>query len=89
MRHMRERIATHERELLERVPEHRRTPAVLEYAETRATIQATLEATEQLIDTLEAELKRRCPQVFHLTIEIDGIAAPSKLDNPGQLEVAT
>ncbi|WP_078083922.1 cation diffusion facilitator family transporter [Microbulbifer mangrovi] len=86
MRAVPERIAKHERQLLDRVPEHRRTEAVLEYAETRATIQATLEATEELIDELEAELKRRCAQVFHLTIEIDGIAAPSKLDNPEQLD---
>lgn len=86
MRDMRERIANHEKQLLERVPEHRRTEAVLEYAETRATIQATLEATEELIDELEAKLKRRCKQVFHLTIEIDGIAPPSKLDTPEQLD---
>ncbi|MBN8432071.1 cation diffusion facilitator family transporter [Microbulbifer salipaludis] len=85
MRGMRERIAAHERQLLDRVPEHRRTEAVLEYAETRAIVQATLEATEELIDELEAELKQRCPRVFHLTIEIDGIAPPSKLDTPEQL----
>lgn len=89
MRNMRERIASHERELLERVPDHRRTEAVMEYAETRATIQATLEATEQVIDALEAELKQRCPQVFHLTIEVDGIAPPSKLDDPQLLESAS
>ncbi|WP_226704155.1 cation diffusion facilitator family transporter [Microbulbifer elongatus] len=86
MRKMRERIATHELELLERVPEHRRTEAVVEYAETRATIQATLEATEQLIDSLEAELKQRCPRVFHLTIEVEGIAEPSQLDDPHAIE---
>ena len=86
MRKMRERIATHEQELLERVPEHRRTEAVVEYAETRATIQATLEATEQLIDSLEAELKQRCPRVFHLTIEVEGIAEPSQLDDPHAIE---
>ncbi|MCK7597678.1 cation diffusion facilitator family transporter [Microbulbifer sp. CAU 1566] len=85
MRDMRERISNHARQLLERVPEHRRTEAVLEYAETRAIVQATLEATEELIDELETELKQRCPRVFHLTIEIDGIAPPSKLDNPQQL----
>ena len=88
MRGMRKRIARHEQQLLERVPEHRRTEEVLEYAETRAIIQATLEATEELIDALEAELKQRCPQVFHLTIEIDGIAPPSKLDAPEQLNGA-
>ncbi|HEY8570760.1 cation diffusion facilitator family transporter [Microbulbifer sp.] len=86
MRNLQQRIAKHERELLERVPEHRRTESVLEYAETRATVQATLEATEELIDELEAELKQRCPQVFHLTIEIDGLTPSSKLDDPGQFE---
>ena len=88
LRDMRERIASHERQLLERVPKHRQTEAVLEYAETRAVVQATLEATEELIDELEAELKKRCPRVFHLTIEIDGIAPPSKLDSPEQLNQA-
>ncbi|MBB5210856.1 cation diffusion facilitator family transporter [Microbulbifer hydrolyticus] len=86
MLYMRERIASHAQELLARVPEHRRTDAVVDYAETRATIQATLEATEQLIDSLEAELKRRCPQVFHLTIEVEGIADPSQLDDPKAIQ---
>ena len=88
MRNMRERIARHERLLLDRVPEHRRNDAVIEYAETRAVIQATLEATEELVDELEAKLKQRCPQVFHLTVEIEGIAPPSKLDAPEQLNGA-
>ncbi|WP_237056909.1 cation diffusion facilitator family transporter [Microbulbifer sediminum] len=82
---MRERIRAHERALLERVPEDRRTEAVREYAETRAVIQATLERTERVIDELEAELKARCPQVFHLTVEVEGIAAESQLDKPQEL----
>ncbi|WP_105103743.1 cation diffusion facilitator family transporter [Microbulbifer pacificus] len=85
-RNMRSRIQSHLAQLLERVPEHRRTENVVDYAETRAIIQATLEATELVIDFLEADLKQRCPQVSHLTIEIDGIAAPSKLDNPQLLD---
>ncbi|WP_193164498.1 cation diffusion facilitator family transporter [Microbulbifer hainanensis] len=87
MTDMRESIAAHERELLERVPEQRRSDAVREYAETRAIIQATLERTERVIDELEAELKARCPQVFHLTVEVEGLAAPSKLDDPEGLSV--
>jgi zinc transporter 9 len=75
------RIDIYERALLERVPEDRRSEKVREYAETRAVIQATLERTEKVIDELEAELKARCPQVFHLTVEVEGIAAPSKLDD--------
>lgn len=86
MRNMRERIRKHLTELLERVPEHRSSVPVVEYAETRAIIQATLESTELVIDSLESELKKRCPQVSHLTVEIDGIAAPSKLDNPQLLD---
>jgi len=82
---MRERIAAHERELLARVPEHRRSEAVREYAETRAIVQATLEQTERVIDDLEAQLKARCPQVFHLTVEVEGLAPPSKLDDPAGL----
>lgn len=77
---MRERIETHERTLLQRVAEDRRDKKVLEYAETRAVIQATLEQTEEIIDKLEADLKSLCPQVSHLTIEVEGIAPSSKLD---------
>ena len=73
---MRERIEAHEQSLLERIPEKRRDEEKLrEYIATRAVIQATLERTEEVIDELETELKRQCPQVFHLTVEVEGIAA--------------
>ena len=88
VRDMRARIDAHERALLARVPEERLTDKVREYAETRAVIQATLERTERVIDELEAELKARCPQVFHLTVEVEGLAAPSKLDSPETLETS-
>lgn len=89
MDRMQERIDTHTAELLERVPEHRQTEKVRDYAETRATIQATLASIELVIDSLEAELKQRCPQVSHLTIEVDGLAEPSMLDDPRQLDSQT
>lgn len=78
---MRARIAAHERALLARVPDERLNERVREYVETRAVVQATLERTERVIDELEAELKARCPRVFHLTIEVEGMAPPSKLDD--------
>ena len=71
---MRERIEAHERHILERVPQDRVDDDLVEYAETRAVIQATLERTEEIIDELENELKKHCPQVSHLTIEVEGIA---------------
>jgi zinc transporter 9 len=73
---MRLRIESHEQSILEQVPEDRRDEKLIEYAETRAVIQATLERTEEIIDELEAELKKICPQVSHLTIEVEGIASP-------------
>lgn len=82
---LRERIDAHERALLSRVPEERLNDRVREYAEIRAVIQATLERTERIIDELETELKERCPRVFHLTVEVEGIAPPSKLDTPETL----
>ena len=82
---IRQRIQAHERELLERVPEHRREhPQLREYVADRAAIQATLERTEQVIDELEAALRQRSPQVSHVTIEVEGIAEPA---TPGMEEV--
>lgn len=69
-----ERIQHYEQELLEQVPEERRDKKIREYAETRAVVQATLERTEDVIGQLEKELKARCPQVSHLTVEVEGIA---------------
>ncbi len=75
---MQDRILAHERALLERIPRKRRQEEKLrEYIATRALVQATLERTEEIIDELEAKLKTRCPQVFHLTVEVEGIAEPA------------
>ena len=82
MASMRQRIEACAQKLLQRVAEHRRDEKIREYAETRAVIQATLERTEEIIDELESELKSMCPQVSHLTIEVEGIAPSSKLDSP-------
>ena len=70
------RISYHEQNLRENVPEKRRNDNKLDhYISSRAVVQATLERTEQIIDELEAELRHRCPQVSHLTVEVQGIAA--------------
>ncbi|WP_237065255.1 cation diffusion facilitator family transporter [Microbulbifer guangxiensis] len=82
---MRQRIEAHEEALLSRVPEERLNHKVREYVETRAVIQATLERTERVIDELEKELRERCPQVFHLTVEVEGIAQSPELDAPEEL----
>ena len=81
---MRERIEVHEQGILRELPENRRSEKLIEYAETRAVIQATLERTEEIIDELESDLKSICPQVSHLTIEVEGIAVSSKVEDAGR-----
>jgi solute carrier family 30 (zinc transporter), member 9 len=69
-------------EFLQRVPNHRRDDdAVIKYLLLRSTVQATLERTEQVIDEIEKSVKQRCPQVFHLTLEVEGIAETKKLES--------
>jgi len=58
------------------VPGDKLTPAVGDYMHSRAAIQATLEKTETIIDELTAALQNRLPRVTHVTIEVEGIAAP-------------
>ena len=50
-------------------------PALREYIADRAAVQATLARTEEIIDDLERQIRQRCPQVSHVTIEVQGIAA--------------
>ena len=71
-----QKITAQEDELLLRVQEARREePAVREYIADRATVQATLARTEEIIDDVERQIRQRCPQVSHVTIEVQGIAA--------------
>jgi solute carrier family 30 (zinc transporter), member 9 len=65
---------------IEQVPNHRRDDiAVQQYLQTRATVQATLERTEQVVDKLERDIRDRCPQVFHVTLEVEGFAETTNL----------
>jgi len=71
-----QRIAAQEEDLLLQVPEARQEePTLREYIADRAAVQATLARTEEIIDDLERQIRQRCPQVSHVTIEVQGIAA--------------
>ena len=71
-----QRIAAQEEDLLLQVQEARQEePALREYIADRAAVQATLARTEEIIDDLECQIRQRCPQVSHVTIEGQGIAA--------------
>ncbi|MEJ1297101.1 MAG: hypothetical protein RPU64_11870 [Candidatus Sedimenticola sp. (ex Thyasira tokunagai)] len=54
------------------------------YIAANAAAQATLTRTEQIIDELEAHVKRLAPQVSHVTLEVEGIAPPPKPWAPDQ-----
>jgi len=81
MHDLQARIKRHEHTLFESVPEKRRDQANLgHYITSRATVQATLERTEEIIDELQAVLRKIAPQVSHLTVEVQGIAEPAEFD---------
>jgi divalent metal cation (Fe/Co/Zn/Cd) transporter len=62
--------------VLETLPQARREQeGVRDYVSSRAAVEATLTRTEEIVDELEAEIRRRAPQVCHITIEVQGIAA--------------
>lgn len=68
-------------DFLERVPGRRReVPSVTQYLRTRATVQATLERAEQVVDELERDIRAICPQVYHVTLEVEGIAETTPLE---------
>lgn len=68
-------IDSHQQKLLEVIPTKRAgDAALLTYIHNRAAVQATLERTEHIIEELVAEIRQRLPRVFHVTIEVEGIA---------------
>jgi len=59
---------------LKQIPgERRETEQSICYANSRATVQATLTRTEQIIDELEAAVREKASQISHITIEVEGI----------------
>ena len=55
--------------------ERRDDPRLQQYIDNRAVVEATLERTEELVDRIEAEVRKICPRIAHVTIEVEGIAA--------------
>ncbi len=55
----------------------RHTARARSYAESYAAVTVTLSRAERIIDELEAEIRRRSPQVTHITLEVEGISAPA------------
>ena len=72
-----QRIAAQQEDLLMQVQTTRQEDhlALREYIADLAAVQATLARTEEIIDDLERQIRQRCPQVSHVTIEVQGIAA--------------
>ncbi len=55
--------------------ERRDDPRLQQYIDNRAVVEATLERTEELVDQIEAQVRKICPRIVHVTIEVEGIAA--------------
>jgi len=74
---LRARISNQEKELIETIPEGKRMDdGVRAYINARAALEATLWRTEKVVDEIETQLRERCPQISHVTIEVEGIAPP-------------
>ncbi|MFT5113583.1 MAG: zinc transporter 9 [Parasphingorhabdus sp.] len=77
------RVTEIEAAYLDVLPGNRRYDTeVLNYVHSRSMVQATLEQTERLIDELEVEIRSRCPQVVHCTIEVQGLAPSLEFGAP-------
>ena len=69
-----QRITTHERRLVSEASGATDTDRLTDYVRTRAAVEETLLRTEEIVDEIEAAVRERCPQVSHITIEVQGIA---------------
>lgn len=75
---LQETVDRYIRDLLAAVPRERRDrPEIVQYVQTRATVQATIERTERIIEELVDGVKKIVPRVGHATIEVEGIATPA------------
>jgi len=84
------RIAYYEQQYLDMVSGARRDdPKIQDYCCARAAAQATLERTETIIDELAAEVKMQLPRIHHVTIEVEGIAAPPETAVSAGQEIKT
>ena len=74
-------IEGYQREYMATLSSDRRNDVkVQRYCRNRAAAQATLEKTETVIEELAAAIMLEAPQVHHVTIEVEGIAASPLTD---------
>ena len=73
---LQDRISQEQEQILEQIPSSRRhTEQVICYAKSRAAVQVTLARAEQIIDELEAAVRKIIPRVSHITLEVEGISS--------------
>jgi len=71
-----DRIVEHEQSYLQHLQgQHADNPRIRQYVKARSAVESTLEHAEEVIDEIESQVKELCPRVFHLTLEVEGIAA--------------
>lgn len=70
-----EKIDQKRENILGALPESSRNDQqIRDRADDYAAVQTTLEKTEEIIDSIELELKERLPRISHVTLEVEGIA---------------
>jgi len=74
-RELHQQLTQRRDEILNALPsERRQDEGEKDYAITRSAIETVVIRTEQIIDEIEVEIKRRLPRVEHITLEVQGIA---------------
>jgi cation diffusion facilitator family transporter len=75
-----EQIEQEKNAILDKVPSGRRSEKEVQcYAAVRASVTATISRTEQIIDELEAAVKKIVPRVSHITLEVEGNSEPATI----------
>jgi len=73
-----DRIQLRCREILDGVPSARaEDPGLRHWATARASVEAVIARTEEIIDELEAAVRKRLPRVSHITLEVQGVVQES------------
>lgn len=69
-----ERIQNRCREILEQAGRKRAAEeAVQHYASARSSVEVVIARTEEIIDEIESEIRKRVPSVSHITLEVEGV----------------
>jgi len=70
-----DRIQSRCRELLAQAGDRAKEASMQQYASARSSVEVVIARTEEIIDEIEENIRRRLPKVSHITLEVEGVVA--------------